>query len=392
MSEEPFGPPLRGKARRPVGRLALQIALVGLLVLVLAAVGVGAALLAYTSSELEREQVAGLQPPRGGPRNVLVVGSDSRGGLSPEELQALGTHDVDSGRTDTILLLSVQGSDAALLSLPRDLFVTRCDGSQGRINAAIGIGGASCLVETVTRLTGLPVHHYVEVSFVGFWRVVDAVGGVTVYLDAPLHDPPAGADLAAGCQRLDGREALGFVRARSVDSDLGRVARQQRFAIQLAKEIVRPGTLLHVPRLFSVAGASARAVTADEELGPIDLARIGWGLRALRRSELAMHTVPTVPENIGGAAVLVPIAEEAEALFARFRDGSALQPAPEEPAPEPQAGGDATPAEEPAEGAGGEPDAAEGSGESAQPAAPAWDGPLGAGPVPPSCAEALAEP
>lgn len=331
-----FGPavqgrrnPLSGRAPR-VPRLprpgwrVLRTLAVLLLTVTLVALGSGLALAAYATLSMKRVEVAGLQPITGGVMNVLVVGSDSRDGLTPEQLEALGTEAVAGRRTDSIFLLSVRGGAAAILSFPRDLYVQRCDGSNGRINGAFSdSNGPSCLVETVSRASGIPVTHYLEVNFAGFVQLVDAVGGVDVFLEQPMADAAAGVDLPQGCNTLDGRTGLGFVRARTIDSDLGRIARQQRFVAQLAKAIVKPATLLNPLRLVRATSAGAGALTADSGLGVIDLLRLVRAGRGLAAGGLATYTVPATPDVIAGANVLVP-GDDADDLYGRFRDGSVL--------------------------------------------------------------------
>jgi LCP family protein required for cell wall assembly len=269
--------------------------------------------------------------------NVLLVGNDSRDGLSEEDLQALGTEEADGSRTDSIMLLQLdpRRDQAALLSFPRDLLVTRCDGSRGRINAAYGIGeadrdggGPACLLETVTDLTDITVDHYVEVNFAGFIDVVDTLGGITIYFEEPLRDRPAGLDVPAGCVDLDGQQALGFVRARQeLDNDFGRIARQQRFIREIVQELTSAGTLVNVPRLFSLVDAVGRAVDTDRDLSLGEMRRIAFSLRNASAESLDTRTVPATPRQINGAAFVVPDDDEAEALFASFREGDA---APEE--------------------------------------------------------------
>jgi LCP family protein required for cell wall assembly len=296
-------------------------------VLVLGGLGLASALVLYANASVPRVAVQGLSPTTGGQLNVLVVGSDSRDGLTPEELEILGTGTVEGKRTDSIFLLSVEGGAAAMLSFPRDLYLTRCDGSQGRVNGAYATGGPDCLVETISRESGIPVTHYVEVNFIGFVQIVDALGGVEIFLDQPMVDRAAGVNLPAGCNLLDGKAALGFVRARSVDDDLGRIARQQRFLKELARGVAKPSTIADPPRLFNVTGTAARAVTADEDLGLIDLIRLARAARGLATGGLATYTVPANPQRIEGADVLVPAAG-ADAVFSRFRDGTILDVAP----------------------------------------------------------------
>src|SRR5699024_6111898 len=135
-----------------------------------------------------------------------------------------------------LVQLDPRRDGAAMMSFPRDLRVERCNGSTGKINAAYAIGegtdvgGPSCLVQTVNELTDIPIHHYVEVDLAGFIDVVEALDGVSMYLDQPITDRYAGVDFPAGCVTMDGAAALGFVRARNIDNDFGRIARQQRFA------------------------------------------------------------------------------------------------------------------------------------------------------------------
>ncbi|MGH8886918.1 MAG: LCP family protein [Egibacteraceae bacterium] len=328
MSVEEFGPVMRGRGRgKAPARGALRVVAVSAVTLALVAVIGGIGLGGYLSGKMRRVSVGGLDGNPLDELNVLVVGSDSREGFTPQQLQALGTDAVAGRRTDTILLLSISHGRAAMLAFPRDLFVTRCDGTRGRINGAYATGGPTCLAKTVGRLTGIGIDDYIEVNLLGFSRIVDAAGGVPIYLDEPLVDRAAGANLPAGWVVLDGRTALGYVRARNVDAsgDLGRIARQQRFLEALGHKVGSPNALANVPRLFRLATAAGSSVTADRGLGPIDLVRAARGARSLAGGGLAAYTVPTHPRTIGGADVLVPDKDAAEALFAQFRDGSILR-------------------------------------------------------------------
>lgn len=337
-AEEGFAPPQRGrhnplkatKKRRPLRIIGLV-----LLALVLLAVGTGVAAALSANSKITRVPVKGLAPITDGRRNILIVGSDGREGMTKAQRKRLGTGNFDGERTDTILLLTLQGSRGAMLSFPRDLFVERCDGSEGRINSAYGIGGASCLVKTVTEVSGIPITNFIEVDFLGFHDIVQAVGGVRMCLKEPISDRDAHIDLPKGCQRLNGKEALGFVRVRKIDNDLGRIERQQRFMKSLAKEIAQPETVVNPFKLFSTGNAVGRALTADKGLGLTDLAALGRGGAAMGRTEFPQYAVPSAGASIGGASVLTIIDEEADPLFQSFRDGSVLD----------QVGGAVTPEE-----------------------------------------------
>lgn len=306
----------RGRRRRGgLGRLLVTIVAVVALFLV--------GLAGWATLQLDTEPVRGLASPSWGePTNVLIVGSDSREGMSREEQLELSTGSQGGDLADTIIVLSTQGSRSALLAFPRDLFVERCDGSSGRINAAVNIDGPSCLVETVSAVSGLEIHHYLETRFLGFVDIVEAIGGVEMCLDDPISDRKAGIDLPAGCQVLDGPDALGYVRVRGIDDDFGRMARQQEFLGALAGEATSPSTLLNPVRLARLADSAPRALTASDSVGPIALGRIGWGVLGLR-GDAEAEIVPGQPATVGGAWVLEPTAES-EQVFERFRSGEAL--------------------------------------------------------------------
>ncbi len=321
--DEGWGPEVEQHRR---GGAALRRILLTLLVLLLAA---AVALPVLATLRLNRAPVEGLASG-GQPMHVLVTGSDSREGLTREEQIELSTGLDDYGpeRTDTIFILTLQGGEAAMLAFPRDLWVTRCDGSVGRINVAQSIDGPGCLVDTVRQLSGIHAHHHVRVTFAGFRDVVDAVGGVELCLDEPIADRDAGIDLPAGCQRLDGGDALGYVRVRKIDDDLQRIQRQQAFVQALAREVTRPAVLFNPLTLWQLSGDAGQAVQVDDSLGPVGMLQLARGGRALAAGDVATYTVPGTPRiTSGGAWVLDTAQPEADRLFARFRDGSVLEEA-----------------------------------------------------------------
>ncbi len=321
--EDEWGPTVErrsSRAGRHLRRMLLLLLAVVLVVLLVVPFVI--------ASRIPRIPVDGLAAG-GSPLNVLVVGSDSREGLTADDRARLSTGRGDGGeRTDTIFVLQVHRGTVGLLAFPRDLWVERCDGSVGRINVAHSIGGPSCLVTTVSRLSGLDLHGYATVGFGGFVDVVDAVGGVELCLEDAIRDRDAGIDLPAGCQRLDGGDALGYVRVRKIDNDLERIRRQQRFLRALATEVASPGVLLNPLGLWRLSSEIGDALVLDEGLGVLDLGRLAWGAWGLANDELVAHTVPADPGiTPGGASVLYVREQEAEALFARFRDGSVLDEA-----------------------------------------------------------------
>jgi LCP family protein required for cell wall assembly len=264
-------------------------------------------------------------------RNVLVVGSDSRKDLSAAERRELGTGQFSGTRTDTIMVVQLDPNrqGAAMLSFPRDLLVTRCDGSEGRINSAFeigksnGVGGPTCLVRTITELTGIPIHHYAQINFQGFVDVVDTLGGVKMYLEEPIQDDDANVDLPAGCVTLRGADALGFVRVRKIDSDFGRIARQQRFIREVVDQVTSASVALNIPRLFSLVEAGASAVETDPSLSLSVMRQIAFSFRDLSSDRIDTRTVPGFNRTISGASYVVTDPEPAEELFEAFREGVA---------------------------------------------------------------------
>lgn len=317
QAERGWGPSVEQRGNRRRGRLLLYV----LVFLLIVAVAFPLAL----SSRVPREPVSGLASSSD-PTHVLIAGSDSREGLTEDEQRELATGFADTftgERTDTVFLLSYSGSDVALLSFPRDLWVERCDGSTGRLNVAQSIDGPGCLVQTIRDISGIEVSHYVGVTFGGFRDVVDAVGGVNICLEDAINDVNAGIDLPAGCQDLDGADALGYVRVRKLDDDLARIGRQQQFVRALASEVASPSTLLNPVRLWGLSGEVGNAITLDDSMGATGLARLAWAMRGMGSSEVASYTVPATPRTTdGGAAVLDVDGPQAETLFASFRDGS----------------------------------------------------------------------
>lgn len=228
--------------------------------------------------------------------NWLLVGSDSRQGMSEEDAERLGTGgDIGVGRTDTIMLLHIPTTgQARLVSLPRDSYVTIPGYGDDKINAAFTYGGPKLLTSTVENATGLRVDHYAEIGMGGLANVVDAVGGVELCPAEPINDPLANLDVQAGCQEMDGTTALGYVRTRATPlGDLDRVDRQREFFASLIDEATAPNTLLNPFEFFPLVGNTANSFTVGEGDHAWHLARVGLAMR----SGVATETVP-----VGGFA------------------------------------------------------------------------------------------
>lgn len=268
-------------------------------------------------------------------QTVMLVGDDS-GDDVDGAVADLATGEREGHRTDTIMILRIDPESGRVtgINFPRDLYLQRCDGTFGRINGAWDINGADCLVETVRDFAGITIDHYIEVNFAGFVQIVDAVGGVPMYLEEPMNDPKAHIDLPAGCVTLDGRSALGFVRSRA-DSDFGRIARQQRFLKELADQGTSLGVLANPVKLYKTVEAVSDALTMDDALGISTLRQFATTLRGVDSGDISMATIPTVTNSSTGAYYEEPIKSESQALLTAFKTGTLAAYLGEEPADDP---------------------------------------------------------
>jgi len=259
--------------------------------------------------------------------NWLLVGSDSRQDLSPEQQAELSTGgDLGSSRTDTILLVHIphvgSGHAATMVSIPRDSYVDIPGYGSDKINAAFAEGGPPLLARTVEMATGIRLDHYAEIGFGGFGAIVDALGGIEVCPPEAIIDPLAGLDLPAGCQTLDGRNALGYVRSRATPrADLDRMLHQREFMSAMLRRAASPAVWLNPWRWFSVPHAAVAALSVDQDAHVWNLARLGWALHG----SPATVTVP-IGEFTGNdsGSVLIWDSEAASALFEALRTDSAI--------------------------------------------------------------------
>lgn len=225
------------------------------------------------------------RPADGRGSTWLLVGSDSRAHLTPDQQADLTTGgDLGNGRTDTIVLVHVpapgSSTPTAVVSIPRDSYVPIPDYGTDKINTAFAVGGAALLAQTVEQATGLRIDHYAEIGFDGFAGIVDALGGVTMCPPEPVTDPLAGISLPAGCQKLDGRDALGYVRTRATPrADLDRMSNQREFLSALFHRALSAAVWANPWRWYSVPRAAVAALTVDHGDRIWDLGRLGWALR-----------------------------------------------------------------------------------------------------------------
>nr|WP_245650300.1 LCP family protein [Millisia brevis] len=304
----PAGPKRRfgGPPKPPGGRRGLPTAfrrlprpragLFGLLAIGLVVLLIGSVF--FFDSRLQRTDVMPEPRPADTPgTNWLLVGSDSRVGLTPEQEAELATGgDIGSSRTDTIILIHIPSGSGptTMVSLPRDSYVSIPGYGQDKLNTAFALGGGSLLIQTIEQSTGIRIDRYAEIGFGGFAGIVDAVGGVNMCLPNPIDDPLAGINLAAGCQDLTGAEALGFVRTRATAlADIDRMNNQRMFLSALLSKATSWSTLLNPWRMWNLTSGVTQSLTVDSGTHLWHLARLGWALR----SSVVATTVP-----VGGFA------------------------------------------------------------------------------------------
>jgi len=252
----------------------------------------GRALIAY--SRIERVDLADvLTPVQGDAVNYLLVGSDSREDFDPD-IEPGATTSVEGRRSDTIIVLRTTPEGAAMMSIPRDLYVTfPVSQQQGRINGAYASGPAA-LVRTVQSALGVPINHYVEIGFGSFGGLVDAIGGVTVDFPHPANDPKSGLQVGeSGPVTLDGSQALAYVRSRTytefIDGefvveptgDLGRNRRQQVF---LRSAMANLGAERNPLAIVDAITALSNGVVLDDSASLFDLVKLAGSCRAQRSS------------------------------------------------------------------------------------------------------------
>ena len=348
MPAEPRKPtPRRAPSAAPPRRRRVLWTAAALSCAVLATSGIGRAVVSGVGDSIGRVNVFGglnHRPADDAAMNILVVGTDDREGVPQRILQSLHAGGESCHCTDTMMLvhLSAFGDGASVVSIPRDSYVDipahqdlathqPVPQTMGKINAAYGMGGPPLTVATVEQATGLHIDHYLQLNFLSFVSTVDALGGVPVCTDRPLHDPKSGLNLPAGTTRLDGATALKYVRARYVDptADLGRMQRQQKFVAQVIQQATSSGTLLNPLRLQAVLSSVLASVKADEGLSDKDLLTLAARMKDLRPSSASFATVPLSDLNHqvpGWGSTVLWDKQRAATLFTALREDRPLTP------------------------------------------------------------------
>ena len=272
----------------------------------------------------------------GEPANFLLVGTDTREGIDPNDPDSAGfLGDEACNCTDMIMVLRVdpERNQAYILSFPRDLYVPIAGiGTKSRINTAHA-KGRQVLIDTIQDNFEIPINHYVEIDFAGFKSLVDAVGGVPLWFDTPVRDRKSGLDIpVAECQVLDGTQARQFVRSRALQyqdedgdwrsdptADLGRITRQQVFIRRAVAKAVGQG-LTNPVTLNDLVSAGVAHLAFDELLDAGDLLSLGRAFADFDSDELIGYTIPSEPFiTSGGAEVELPLMRLAQNDLNVFR-------------------------------------------------------------------------
>ena len=255
--------------------------------------------LAWRSVDKVEYEPDGDRPAEQDGTTYLLVGSDSRAGLTKEQRKELATGNPKSELTDTIMLLHTGSGPTTLLSIPRDT-EPGGDYGVGKINAAYANGGAKLLTRIVEQETGIRVDGYVEIGLGGVAGVVDAVGGIEVCPKQNITDKLAGLKIKKGCQEVDGPTALAYSRSRKKSplGDLARVQRQREVIAAIGSKVRSPWTVVNPVRWWRLNNAVPDFFAFGDGMSTLDAGR--WALAMSQTSGGDAKTC-TVPVTDGSA-------------------------------------------------------------------------------------------
>ena len=313
-----------GRSHRGLRRTGTLLAVIGILVASVSGVS-GTLLLRQADASLTRIRVPELDAvgPAARSSSFLIVGSDSRAGLSEADRAELTLGNFEGQQSDTLIYVAISEDrrTVTLVSIPRDLLVFDEDGQPRKLTDLFA-GGPDPLVRALRSNLGLPVNHFAMISLGGFIDIVRTLGTVEVCLERPLFDVKSGADFDAGCHDMGPRDALAFVRSRSGPrSDFERIDRQQQFIRSVLVRLIDGRLLADPARVYRLVDDVASNLVTDDGLGVSEMRSLSTEMVGVVRDGLPMMTLPSYPRTVAGRAYVLPYGPGARALLEDLRAG-----------------------------------------------------------------------
>jgi len=327
----PAAPPPE-KKKRGFAKKAILLLLLVATIAVFATIGY----VWWTEGKIERipsaelVSLATVAPGTGEPINFLIIATDDRSSL-PDDWDEGAFGDFSGRRTDVMMLAHmIPGERIQLLSLPRDLKVDIDGHGTNRLNASYVVGGPDLLIKTVQQETGIPVHHFVEIDFGGFGRIVDSLGGVTVDFPTAARDAKSKFEVEAGRHTLDGEQAVAYARSRQYQvyengswtstggGDIARTQRQQEILVQMFDQVASPSSAFNLPTFLPTF---AENITADEGLSLGLMTDLGRAALGMSTGNIERITLPVKNSKGSDGRSYVIQTEDAAGVIAAFKVG-----------------------------------------------------------------------
>jgi LCP family protein required for cell wall assembly len=313
-----------GRSHRALRRAGTLLGAVAVLLASVSGVS-GTLLLRQADASLTRIRVPELDAvePTARASSFLIVGSDSRAGLSDVDRAELTLGNFTGQQSDTLIYVSISEDrgTVTLVSIPRDLLVFDEDGQPRKLTDLFA-GGPDPLLRALRSNLGLPVNHFAMVSLGGFIDIVRTLGTVEVCLERPLRDIKSGADFEAGCHEMGPRDALAFVRSRSGPrADFERIDRQQQFIRSVLARLTDGRLLTDPARVYRLVDDVASNLVTDDSLGINEMRALSTEMVGVVRDGLPMMTLPSYPRTVAGRAYVLPYGPGARALLEDLRAG-----------------------------------------------------------------------
>ena len=245
------------------------------------------------------------------PINFLIMGADA-------------TEEDPKGRSDTLILVHVdlENNKATMISIPRDFRVDIPGEGMDKINHSYNYGGPALTIKTVEEYTGLPIHHYVVVNYAGFTQLVNAIGGVEVDVKEDMFDDELGDPLYTGKQRLNGDQALFYVRFRNAPKgDFTRIADQQNFARALIDDSARVQNAFKIPALINILSNNIETDMSFKQM--LEYANAA---RSFKQEDLTTVMLPGVPDMIDGVSYVIPDQDKIDQILEAVRANKEIDP------------------------------------------------------------------